>query len=178
MIKLTNILNEIIEAKQVGTLYHFTSYLNALKIIEGGFILKPYAIGSGMDINKYISLTRSKNLNDNTNSVLTVSKNVRFAIDGNILSSKYKIEPHADTKSGYGRTTQDESEERILATNYGGKVDIKNALQSIEIQKPVIAPNSEEDEEMGYTPPFLSHYMDLINYLKTNNIPYKIVDKY
>ena len=38
MIKLIDLIKE---AKQVGTLYHFTSYSKLVKIINSGFVLHP-----------------------------------------------------------------------------------------------------------------------------------------
>ena len=90
MIKLINLLRENLnEAKQVGDIYHFTSYENTISIINDDFNLKSF--GNNSD-NSYISFTRNRNMTSPT-----VYRDVRITIDGDNLSNKYKIEPFADT---------------------------------------------------------------------------------
>lgn len=172
MIKLIDLLRENIdEAKQVGILYHFTSYPAMIKIIKDGFKLK----GMG---ETYVSLTRNKNMQSDT-----ISNSVRITIDGDALSNKYKIEPYADTTAGYGRKaiykkgiTGDESEERINADKYNGVVDISKYIKDIDVKKPLLhIPNDEDDFEQE--PEYLSAYQELISTLKKNNIKYNIVDR-
>ena len=40
MIKLIDILKEITEGKQVGTLYHFTTFTNAVEILKSNYLKK------------------------------------------------------------------------------------------------------------------------------------------
>ena len=166
------------EAKQVGTLYHFTSYKNMIKIIEDNLVLKS-STPEG-----YISFTRNKTMVSDT-----ISQSVRMTIDGNKLSEKYGIGPHADTQAGYGRKTAtkpgarftgDESEERISTQKYPNGIDISNALIEVNLMKITKSfdPDNPEDFEDFVEPPSLESYNELIILLKREAIPYKIIEGY
>jgi hypothetical protein len=158
MIKLL----DLIEAKQVGVLYHFTSFYYLHDIIEDNFILKS-------TIMPFVSFTRNKQMNTDT-----VSNSVRITIDGNKLSDKYRILPHADTEGGYGRNTTDESEERISLKRYPQGVNIKNCILKIDLLNPLInEPDPEESE-----PPMWSHYINVRKLMEKNGIKYSIIENY
>jgi hypothetical protein len=110
----------------------------------------------------------------------SISSNVRITVDGDKLSEKYKIEPYADTKAGYGRNSSDESEERIYVRDLPNGVNISKALISIDILdiNQTIGYNVDDDFEEEYGAPMLSDYNNLIRLLKLKNIPYNIVKKY
>lgn len=169
MIKFLDILRE---AKQVGPLYHFTSYGSMAKIVDEDLTLDPkiqYKRSS------YLSFTRNKHMKSSS-----ISSNVRITVDGDKLSEKYKIEPYADTKAGYGRNNSDESEERIYVRDLPNGVNISKALISIDILdiNQTIGYNVDDDFEEEYGTPMLSDYNNLIRLLKLKNIPYNIVKKY
>lgn len=185
MNNLIDILKESLdEAKQVGTIYHFTDYEAADKIVNSDFKLKtsapldPVRDASGKlpDYAKYISFTRDKNLKSPT-----ISRDVRFVIDGDALSNRYKTEPYADIKAGFGRRKSDESEERVDVEKRGGYVDIKPYLKSIDILDPRVkresAAEDEDDDEIA-VPSYLSKFNDLIATLKREDIPYRLVTGY
>ena len=149
------------EAKQVGTLYHFTSYFNAVDIIDEDFKLSAkYSPEFREGEEEYISFTRNKSLRSTT---ITTGA-VRFIIDGNKLSNKYKIIPYADFYHEYGRNQDggDESEERINAAKYNGVVDFKKELVQIDIIK------LEKSES----------YRLIIENLDSKGIKYNLVDKF
>ena len=166
---LRNLLKEINEAKQVGTLYHFTSYAKMIGIINDNFVLKSFS----MDVLPYISFTRNKTMKSDT-----VSQNVRMTIDGDKLSEKYKISPYADTKGGYGRNLKnlgDEAEERIKIPEGKEGIQIKDCIKEIVILKPEShEPQEYEDSE----PPSIRYYLKLMELLKEKNIPYILTSKY
>jgi hypothetical protein len=113
VIKLIEIYNELQEAKQVGTIYHFTSLPNLINI------LKENHLRAGAKIRKYISFTRDKNFYK-ASDIRTrwgVDTEVRIVVDGDKLSNKYKIEPY---NFFYNRKKMDlydkgEFEERIVS---------------------------------------------------------------
>ena len=166
MIRLNQILKEISEGKQVGTLYHFTSYKKLGKIVESNFVLTA-------KFHEYVSFTRNKYMKSDT-----ISQNVRITVDGDKLSNKYKFEPHADTRSGYGRKSTDEAEERVSLERYPNGVDISKAIKAIEIKNPEADYDADPYDEDTFEPPSLLEYEKLIKYLKANNIPFQIVDKF
>jgi hypothetical protein len=171
MIKLIDLIKE---AKQVGTLYHFTSYSKLVKIINSGFVLTT----EHKDIQPYVSFTRDKLMYSDS-----ISTQVRLTIDGNGLSNRYKIMPHADVKAGYGRGSVDEMEERISLIKYPQGVNISRYLTIVDIKKinenfDLDDPDSFQDTEDFIEPPSFEDYNKAIKLLKSKNIPYKIVEKY
>lgn len=89
------------EAKQVGTLYHFTSLEALDKIIDNEGLVS--------NIHDWISFTRNFT-NPKTGHLEEL--NVRLAFDGDKLSNKFKIEPYLD--KGYATRSDEEQEERVL----------------------------------------------------------------
>jgi len=91
------------EAKQVGTLYHFTDDQGLEGILTSNQLL-----ASTTDAN-HVSLTRDKN----GWHVGTLDNIARISLDGNAISNNYKISPHAwdqlDRSAG-----ETESEEAVL----------------------------------------------------------------
>jgi hypothetical protein len=173
MHKLINILQEVLdEGKQVGTLYHFTNYDSAIGIVMKDFKLKvaltpkEVSIDELPDYAKYISFTRNKNLDSPT-----ISREVRFTIDGNALSNRYRVEPFADIKAGFGRTRpgKDEAEERVNVAKREGFVDIAPFLVSIDVMEPKELKVGSLDADA---------FTELVDDLKYKNIPYKIVNKF
>jgi hypothetical protein len=154
------------EAKQVGVVYHFTNYPSLVGIIKNGFKLNS-------NIQPYVSFTRNKRMKSDT-----ISQSVRITVDGDKLSNKYKFEPYADTKAGYGRNSADESEERVSLERYPEGVDISKAIKSIEIKKPSATYSSGFDDEEGFEPPSLLAYEQVLKILNAKNIEFKLVDQY
>lgn len=162
------------EAKQVGTLYHFTSYKSLVQIIKSDFVLTT----TQTDIQPYVSFTRNKRFQSDT-----ISTQARLTIDGDQLSNKYKISPHADVKAGYGRRSQDEAEERISLEKYPNGVNVSKYLIEVTLRKINASfdyddPDTFQDTEDFVEPPSLESYNEAIKLLKDNGIPYKIVDRY
>jgi hypothetical protein len=107
MIKLTDLLKEITEAKQVGDLYHFTP-LSSLRNILGTRVLFT---------NEEDQISTSVRANMDTDVLEKFGDDpiVRFMLDGNKISNKYKIRPFAygvnDSGSDY---IEDLGEEQIV----------------------------------------------------------------
>jgi hypothetical protein len=171
MIKLIDLIKE---AKQVGTLYHFTSYSKLVKIINSGFVLTT----EHKYIQPYVSFTRDKSMYSDS-----IATQVRLTIDGSGLSNRYKIMPHADVKAGYGRGSVDEMEERISLLTYPRGVDVSRYLTIVNIKKinekfDIDDPESFQDTDDFVEPPSFESYNEAIKLLKNKNIPYNIVEKY
>jgi hypothetical protein len=147
MIKLINLLKEITEGKQVGTLYHFTDD-NGL---EG--ILKLNQLLASTTNANHVSLPRDKN----GWHVGTTDNIARISLDGNSISNNYKISPHAWDQSDRG-AGETESEEAVLTD----KIDnIKKYITFILI-------DGELASDLGID---VNHIESL---LKEKNIPYEI----
>ena len=147
MIKLTDILNEITEGKQVGTLYHFTDDIG----LEG--ILKSNQLLASTTNDNHVSLTRDKN----GWYVGTKNNIARISLDGNSISNNYKISPYAWDQSDRG-AGETESEEAVLTD----KIDnVKKYITFILI-------NGGLANDLGIN----VNYIEFL--LKEKNIPYEI----
>lgn len=86
----------LFESKQVGILYHYTSFINIYKILSKN-ILKA---SSKWDDVPVICCTRNQYFH--FDSGYTVNTQGRLVLDGNMLSHRYKIYPYAqDTESDF-----------------------------------------------------------------------------
>jgi hypothetical protein len=162
MIKLTDILKEIIEGKQVGTLYHFTPLNGLISIINLNCLRDTNASGEEVKFNPkkyYISFTRNQNFNQiakifglrtgiNFNNAGCVC---RIQINGDKLSNTYSIEPARDSafsskdlnskwsktpkvvKKGKKYYSADESEERIYTNKC---IPINDYIEEITLIDP------------------------------------------
>lgn len=159
--KLLNILKEIIEGKQVGTLYHLTTLRGLHGILKDGFI-KP-------NFEDQISTTRNKDIDpssflDTYDSGGEVT--VILELDGDKISNNYKVRPFyydedtlpSDRNPAY--ISKYEFEEQII-TN-GKNFPIFPYLRNVSI---TIDSEDNLDEEK------LAQVESL---LKDKNIPYEI----
>lgn len=154
------LLEALQEGKQVGKLYHFTAYSRMIQIVESDLVLKGDQSQSG----EWISFTRNSKFL--TTSVTT--DQVRITVDGTKMSSKYKIEPYSDYTNSFGRRhNSDESEERIDASRYGGEVNIKPYILSIDMRW--YRGDLEDRRE---------YRTELANLMSEKGIKYNIVEKF
>jgi hypothetical protein len=133
MIKLIDLL----EAKQVGILYHFTTAENLLAILSSNKL-------AAMNYSD-ISFTRNKNYLNEPGSYGKKLSLVRLSIDGDKLSQNYKISPFHNSEKFNKKS--DEYEERISRKNLkNGKIDnIKDYITEITIDKNGIMASIEYD---------------------------------
>jgi hypothetical protein len=173
MIKLINILKEITEGKQVGTLYHYTGWPSVYSIIKEN-TLKPLFKGKQAG---YVSLTRSKN----QDFTIAQEADSVIVLDGDKLSNNYKITPYHDVlynndviaDTGIQDTPidrfqrdffEDEKEERIK----GPITNLNKYLLKVIIN----VDNKNKDDlipKLG-----MLNLNQLIDLLKEKNIPYEI----
>ena len=93
MIRLIDLLKE---AKQVGTIYHYTSLGALQSILETNKLISQ---------RNYISFTRNKNW-------WPWKTSIKLSFDGDKLSNKYKIQPFSDIDNIIKGS--DEYEERVM----------------------------------------------------------------
>ena len=122
----------LFEAKQIGIIYHYTKLYNTISILEEG--LKGNQKRTTMFNNPKFFKTFSKSLNGLYSYSFTRDKNfimstrqrnhfgtVRFTLDGNNMSNKYRFFPISEfadySKKQTSRSINDqvETEERILS---------------------------------------------------------------
>jgi hypothetical protein len=116
------------EGKQVGIVYHYTTILSLLKILDTD-ILGDQSLG------KYatVSLTRDKNFHERTKIIPT---ECRIVIDGTGLSNRYKIEPYqwnAAHFQGKPATKSGEIEDQMEEEVKGYIKGISKWIESIDI---------------------------------------------
>lgn len=169
---------DLYESKQVGDIYHFTSLetLNNMKNESNKIELdSEYSSNAG---DGYYSFTRNPNLK----TLGFRNHQVRIKINGDKLSTKYKISPHVDTTSDeddpelYQKQGPNfESEERISASY--GPIDLTPYIESISIiDEPHFLEYLEKD--WGGTKQYDSvkqDYYDIIDWLKSKNIPINFI---
>lgn len=142
---ITNIIDrQIVEAKQVGNIYHFTKLENLIKMIDHDFN-QQYGreIFELLSHNTHLSCTRDYCLASRPYSNdINVSKGyvVRITLDGDKMSEKYRIKPVKglatndsdvfNTKLNHLRTSNKESEE--IVTNKSS-YKIKPYIKRIDI---------------------------------------------
>jgi hypothetical protein len=110
----------ILESKQIGVLYHYTTLHNLFRILNSN-ILK---YSSNHDS---ISFTRDKN------AYKSIARRYacRIVIDGDKLSNNYKIKPYQDYyDSNIKIKIPDEQEERIINKNIN---DIKKYILYVDL---------------------------------------------
>lgn len=152
----------IVEAKNIGILYHYTSIRHTINILKTDIIYSSTRITKDNKKIKTFSTTRNKNfhkgidrLNDGINGI-----SVRISLDGNKISNNYKIVPYnfffRYNKTSTTRPIETESEEEIIINKDG----IKNYIINITIFKKTTDLN--EDIQKA------------IDEIETNNIKYNI----
>lgn len=133
MINYKKIYQRFNEAKQVGIIYHITDYDGFKGIIESD------SFGKSGRHTATTSFSRSKNFY--TIPGARKKTFARFIADGNKLSEKYHIEPHADTSyfkdNERSYFTRYEAEERLFgrvvdAGKYIIKIEVYDKLYSTE----------------------------------------------
>jgi len=126
--KFKNIINE---NKQIGIIYHFTSIHSAINIIKSNKLVPSV-------FEKTLSFTRNSNFNKYTREGIDIIE-VKFTIDGNKLSNKYKIKPFNFFSDAYNLAPEfDEDEERALIkeiTNFRSYIKNVIVINKNEIKK-------------------------------------------
>lgn len=183
MIKLLDLLKE---AKQVGTIYHYTTFEAGLKILQSNQLKSGEAADSTKSKPVFaISFTRDKRFHDNHKVGFDKTSwgskpQIRFTIDGNKLSNKYRINPYAqksfwDDNSFNKGTKGFEAEERIIG-NKPFSVPVIPYLKSIDILIEYKKPTDESDWEeiMGYEE-YMPIRAKIIKFAQDKNIPINLI---
>jgi hypothetical protein len=173
MIKLINILREITEGKQVGTLYHYTDIEHHGTQILYNIIKQNVLIPSKES--SYVSLTRSKN----QDFTLAQEKSV-IVLDGDKLSNNYKITPYHDIEWNYDVIAdtgiQDTPIDRFQKNFFNDEKEerIKGPIKNLSKYIIKVIINVDNKDEYQNDPELLQNINQLIDLLKEKNIPYEI----
>jgi hypothetical protein len=171
------------ESKQVGTIYHYTTFENGLKILQSNE-LKGGAAEDSTNTNPVfaISFTRDKRFHNNHNVGFDVSSfgqrpQVRFTVDGNKLSNRYKIQPYAQI-GGSGRFEKQreefEAEERVVS-NKPFSIPILSYIESVDILIEYKKPRNDDwDMEWGYKT-YAPISAELVKFAQDKNLPINLI---
>lgn len=150
-------------SKHMSVLYHFTSVLDAVSIMQQKMFRLSYAGGTSQEAkhqhgyNYYLSTTRSKV------GRYTVTEShwqgVVFTLNAAWFSHNYKIRPVDYWERGFDKVR--ESEDRIISNKATMPLDLKQAVLSIHIY----IKDQKEDEKLGNVT------RKLIMMAKLNKIP-------
>lgn len=152
-LKLTNLLKEVLqESKQVGNLYHFTNIESIKKILDTQYLIP--------NDEKQVSTSIRANMDTTVLNKLAGSPICRLMLDGDKISTKYKIRPFDYDGSGEGG--EDVGEEQIIVD--GNKFYFLPYLKRIDI---FTIKNTQTNQlKISKT----------VSLLEKMNIPYKIYE--
>lgn len=155
------------EAKQVGTVYHYTTILALLKILNDD-ILGDKSLGK----HALVSLTRDKNFQKRTR---IIPAECRITIDGDKLSNRYKVQAYqwnAAHFSGMLATKSGEIEDQMEEEVQGYITGIINYIEKIELFELDLDPLpfdeefTEEASKIIDKPSDEISHKDIVNYIK------------
>jgi hypothetical protein len=171
------------ESKQVGVIYHYTTFDNGLKILQSNQ-LKSHGTADSTKTNPMygVSFTRDKRFHNNHNVGFDVSSfgqrpQVRFTVDGNKLSNRYKIQPYAQI-GGSGRFEKQreefEAEERVVS-NKPFSIPILSYIESVDILIEYKKPGNDDwDMEWDYKT-YAPIRAKIIQFAQDKNIPINLI---
>lgn len=147
MIRLKNLINE---GKQVGIIYHYTTFEAGLKILHSNQLKSGEAADSTKSNPIYsISFTRDKRFHNNhvvgfDESSIGNKPQLRFTIDGNKLSNRFKVQPYSQQGAFSKDKKGFEAEERVIS-NKPFTISLSDYLMSIDILLEYQKPSNEYD---------------------------------
>jgi hypothetical protein len=145
------------EAKQVGVIYHYTTFENGLKILQSNELKGADAADSTHANLVYaVSFTRDKRFHNNHNVGFDVGSfgqrpQVRFTVDGDKLSNKFKVQPYSQQGVFSKDKKSFEAEERVIS-NKPFSIPIIPYIKSVDILIEYQKPNRNSDwiEDIDY----------------------------
>ena len=171
----------LFEAKQVGVIYHYTTFENGLKILQSNELKGADAADSTHANLVYaVSFTRDKRFHNNHNVGFDVGSfgqrpQVRFTVDGDKLSNKFKVQPYSQQGVFSKDKKSFESEERVIS-NKPFSIPIIPYIKSVDILIEYKKPDRNSDwmEEIDYD--LYAHISsDLIEFAQDKNLPINLI---
>lgn len=161
MTKSNNLIKKILkEARQRGTLYHYTKYFSLLEILKTNTLKSGNVRLPNGKIIFGISTTRNKNFHDKEREIGGIS--IRIDLNGDKISENYKIRPYNDFNDSSARTISSESEE-LISTGADGLVNLEKYIENI-----VIFPDKEKA--------IPKRTFEIIDILRQKEIPFEYDD--
>ena len=153
MIRLKNLL----ESKQVGIIYHYTTFNSGLKILQSNQLKSSDAADSTNAKPVFaISFTRDKRFHDNhvvgfEESSFGNTPQLRLTLDGNKLSNRFKVQPYSQGGVFDKGKKSFEAEERIISDK-PFTIPLSDYLISVDVLVEYKKPNKNSDwiEDIDY----------------------------
>lgn len=169
------------EAKQVGTIYHYTTFEAGLKILQSNQLKSGESADSTIAKPIFaISFTRDKRFHNNHTVGFGESSfgnipQVRFTIDGNKLSNKFKIGPYSQQGAFSKNRKGFEAEERVISDK-PFTIPISKYLISVDLLIEYKKPSNKYDyigmvDYEMYAP----IRAEIIKFAQNKNIPINLV---
>jgi len=171
MMRLIDLLKE---GKQVGILYHYTTYSAAVKILKDGKLKSNpdgHNRGTLEDPIYSISFTRDKTFHQ-SDRYLQNPLHCRFVFNGNKMSDRIKIEPYA--QSDFKKGTVDFEAEETIQSKKPIEVPIQNYLIRVDILITL-----KEPEKYDYSADWDDYgkeYIEFFKIAKQKNIEVNMLD--
>lgn len=178
VIKLVNILNE---AKQVGVIYHYTTFEAGLKILQSTQLKSSETADSTNAKPVFgVSFTRDKRFHDNHVVDFAASSfgnppQLRFTINGDKLSNKFKVQPYSQGGAFSKDRKGFESEERVISDKMF-IIPLSDYLISVDLLIEYKKPSNEYDiigivEYEEYAP----LRAEIVKFAQDKNIPINLI---
>ena len=179
MIRLIDLLKE---AKQVGTIYHYSTFEAGLKILKSNQLKSSDTDDSTNTKPVFaVSFTRDKRFHDNhvvdfSRTSFGNTPQVRFTIDGDKLSNNFKVQPYSQQgpfskdKKGF------EAEERVVSDKQFS-IPLLPYLESIDVLVEYKKPKddgSDWDMEYDYKT-YAPLRAEIVKFAQDKNIPINLI---
>lgn len=168
------------DSKQVGTIYHYTTFKNGLKILQSNEQKGSDAADSTNAKPVFaVSFSRDKRFHNNHNVGSDVSSfgqrpQVRFTVDGDKLSNKFKVQPYSQGGAFSKDQKGFEAEERVIS-NKPFSMPIIPYIKSIDILIEYKKPGKDDwDMEYDYET-YAPLSADLIEFAQSKNLPINLI---
>ena len=179
MIRLIDLLKE---AKQVGTVYHYTTFEAGLKILKSNQLKSSDAADSTNAKPVFaVSFTRDKRFHNNHNVGFDVSSfgqrpQVRFTVDGDKLSNKFKVQPYSQGGAFSKDKKGFEAEERVVSDKQFS-IPLLPCLESIDVLFEYKKPKddgSDWDMEYDYET-YAPLRAEIVEFAQNKNLPINLI---
>jgi len=175
-------LKSLLEAKQVGIIYHYTTFENGLKILQSNQLKADHAADSTNAKPVYaVSFTRDKRFHDNhavgfTNTSFGQTPQVRFTVDGDKLSNKYKVQLYSQGGVFSKGERAFEAEERVISDKQFD-IPLSNYLVSVDMLVEYKKPK-KRDYDWGAEYDYETYaplHAKIVKFTQDKNIPINLV---
>ena len=169
------------ESKQVGTIYHYTTFNSGLKILQSNQLKSSDAADSTNAKPVFaISFTRDKRFHDNhvvgfEESSFGNTPQLRLTLDGNKLSNRFKVQPYSQGGVFDKGKKSFEAEERIISDK-PFTIPLSDYLISVDVLVEYKNPgkNGDWDAEFDYEE-YAPIRAKIIKFAQDKNLPINLI---